>query len=881
MSRGFKMVTPGTPCPACGKPDWCAWTPDGMLKCERSVEPPPGMRRISVKDGGAVFVFEGDGESPVARRRAPGSSPHRSSSILPHWPSLVRRFQEALGDAVLFALAHNLGVTHAALRSLGIGLATAVDLRAMGSGGSGWEESYPHAAFTFPERRGDGTVVGLSFRSSDGRKGAPSGSFGARRGLIIPSSLKDLRGPVLIVEGASDLAAAISMGLAAVGRPSNAAGVDDLARLLEGLGVLVVGEHDAKETGAWPGRDGAIKVAAGLSERWGKPIAWALPPESAKDIRSFLGQRLAAGLSIDNADGLVAAGAELLAALQKSARPVHRQQTEGSTTITDGDAWPTPLDLPSTLPPVAKFDPELLPTSVRGYIVDIAERMQCPIDYPAIATMVGLASLIGRKVAIRPKRFDNWTVVCNIWGMVVGRPGVMKTPALQEPLRPLHALDRKAKELFDEEVENAKADKLVKDARKKASAKEIQKHLKNPSEAQRVARESLEEDTTDEPVRRRYVVNDPSVEKLGEVLNQNPNGVLVFRDEIIGFLKSMDKDGQEASRAFYLEAWNGTGSYVFDRIERGTIDIEAAIVSILGGIQPGPLSSYIQGCVHQGVGDDGLLQRFQLLVWPDPSKNWVNHDRAPDSAARASFIEVFEGMDALEPCLVGADHDPYDALPFLHFGEDAQVTFDAWRSELEVLLRSQTLHPALESHLAKFRKLVPAIALIVHLAQGAHGPVSLEALERALGWAKYLETHARRLYAQAVHPEVASASALAGKILAGEVTDGFALRDVYRKGWTNLGKSRDVLGATEVLIDLGWLKSEQVPGEGRTGTVYWINPKILDRTPRNRTGSKEATARTDTSPPVGSQDDPSGGSGGSPSAPSPEISPDGGDWGTL
>lgn len=85
-----------------------------------------------------------------------------------------------------------------------------------------------------------------------------------------------------------------------------------------------------------------------------------------------------------------------------------------------------------------------------------------------------------------------------------------------------------------------------------------------------------------EPQRRRYVVNDSSVEKMGEILSANPNGVLVFRDELTGFLRSLEREGQEVGRAFYLEAWNGTGRFTYDRIGRGTVDIEAYCISILG-----------------------------------------------------------------------------------------------------------------------------------------------------------------------------------------------------------------------------------------------------------------------------------------------------------
>jgi putative DNA primase/helicase len=105
-------------------------------------------------------------------------------------------------------------------------------------------------------------------------------------------------------------------------------------------------------------------------------------------------------------------------------------------------------------------------------------------------------------------------------------------------------------------------------------------------------------------------------------VNQNGNGLLICRDELAGLLRSLEKEGHEGACASYLEAWNGTGGFVYDRIGRGTIEIEAACASILGSIQPGPLVQYLRATLEGGVGDDGLIQRCQLLIWPDVPKGW-------------------------------------------------------------------------------------------------------------------------------------------------------------------------------------------------------------------------------------------------------------------
>src|SRR5216684_4331365 len=384
------------------------------------------------------------------------------------------------------------------------------------------------------------------------------------------------------------------------------------------------------------------------------------------------------------------------------------------------------------------------------WVADIADRIQCPPDFVAVGAMVAAAAVIGRQIAIRPKRQDDWAVVPNLWGLAVGAPGSMKSPALGEALRPLRRLVTDA-QARDEEHRLAQRIRVAEQrAQRHDLARRVREAVANqePPEALQEPVEPARRDPP--PVERRYLVNVTTVEKLGELLNHNPNGLLLFRDELSGFLHTMDRPGHENDRAFYCEAWNGTGAYTYDRIGRGTLHIRAACLSVLGGIQPGPLERYLRA-VFAGRGDDGLLQRFQLAVWPDGGGQWRNVDRWPDAAARTRVVELFQRLHTLELAGVGAEDLTPDEVPFLRFEAAAQELFDAWRGDLEQRLRTEEDHPVLLSHVAKYRSLMPSLALIGHLIDGVDGktsgPVSRAAAARAIAWCEYLHGHARRLYA--------------------------------------------------------------------------------------------------------------------------------------
>jgi putative DNA primase/helicase len=482
--------------------------------------------------------------------------------------------------------------------------------------------------------------------------------------------------------------------------------------------------------------------------------------------------------------------------------------------------WPEPKPLPDSLLAVDEFDVRMLPASIAPWVSDIADRMSCPLDYVAVPAIVALGSVIGCKIGIRPQQRTNWTEVANLWGCIIGPPGAMKSPAVAEALKPLHRLERNARLEYDlaikEHAFELERFKLRWDA--------VKQKAKGTSGA------DLERLTPPEkPQSRRYVTNDTSYEALGEILAGNPNGILTFRDELVSLLKTLDREEFAAARGFYLQGWNGTTGYSFDRITRGSTHLEALCIAMMGATQPGPITRYLRRATSGDIGDDGLIQRFGLLVWPDALPDWKDVDEYADTNARQVAWATFERLEALTPADAGTQSDEFEAIPFLHFDEDAQGEFRSWRADLEGQLRrgDTEMHPALQSHLAKYRKLVPSLALIMHLADNGKGPVTLPPLLRALSMSDYLLKHAKRCYAAGSQVEVTAAKAILFRIRRGDLCDGFTSRDVHQRGWSGLAEIEHVKAGLDLLVDLGWLADSQVKGVagGRPKVTYEINPR--------------------------------------------------------
>src|SRR5262249_39839284 len=153
--------------------------------------------------------------------------------------------------------------------------------------------------------------------------------------------------------------------------------------------------------------------------------------------------------------------------------------------------------------------------------------------------------------------------------------------------------------------------------------------------------------------------------------NDNPQGVLLYRDEIAGFLNSFERAGYESARAFFLECWNGLGSYAWDRIGWGALFVASTVLSIFGTIQPQVLSAYLDEAL-QGKRNDGLLQRFQLMVFPQDKLSLGCVDRPPDQEAKKRYEALFEQLQNFDFKAAGGFQIENEERIGFRFSQEAQ-----------------------------------------------------------------------------------------------------------------------------------------------------------------------------------------------------------------
>jgi phage/plasmid primase-like uncharacterized protein len=260
----MKRVSRSTPCPICGKPDWCSVSDNGEVAfCMRIQSGMP------CKNGAWLHFLKARDRSRASQHPAPMPLP--SKQVVFDAARYHASIRKAWDSVWLDGNAVELGVNMDALERLQ----------------PGWDSF--NKAVGYPMRDADGKVAGIRLRNSDGDKWAVAGSHD---GLFYDPALVlgDDR-ELVICEGPTDTAAAYTLGLPAAGRSSCMTGLELLKALCFRLKVrlvTIVADSDSpkqKPDGSlWrPGIEGAMALGSKL----GRLHRIVVPPK--KDLREWVG----------------------------------------------------------------------------------------------------------------------------------------------------------------------------------------------------------------------------------------------------------------------------------------------------------------------------------------------------------------------------------------------------------------------------------------------------------------------------------------------------------------------------------------------------------------------------------------------------------------
>ncbi|MCW8086612.1 DUF3987 domain-containing protein [Sabulicella glaciei] len=320
------------------------------------------------------------------------------------------------------------------------------------------------------------------------------------------------------------------------------------------------------------------------------------------------------------------------------------------------------LPLPSLALLRDRQPPPALPLALFGSvwasrIAAAAEAKNCPPDYVAAGLLAASCALIGNSRWASP--WEGWAEPPFLWCGAVGNPSSGKSPGLDAVLGDV---------LPDLETELAGdyPDKLREWEMLCAEAEvargnwegEVRKAVKDntppPARPDRAA-------APPRPIRPRIVTSEPTVQKVAELLRDNPRGLLLHRDELAAFIGNFDaySGGKGGERAAWLESY-GARPKTIDRVKHPEpIFVRRFGAGIVGTIQPDRLEEITTGA------DDGFPSRF-LWFFPEP-RPFARPTRRTDPAAWAADLRRLLALPMVP------DEDGEARPWFLPFTEPAQA----------------------------------------------------------------------------------------------------------------------------------------------------------------------------------------------------------------
>jgi DNA polymerase I-like protein with 3'-5' exonuclease and polymerase domains len=379
------------------------------------------------------------------------------------------------------------------------------------------------------------------------------------------------------------------------------------------------------------------------------------------------------------------------------------------------------------LAPYRPFPVDALPAPIGEYVRQGALALGCDPAYLALPALAVAASVIGNTRAIRLKR--GWEEPSIVWSAIVGDSGTLKSPAYLKAVGHLFALQKRLLAEFKEK------------------AAHYQEELQAYKEAKRQAKEDGTHpgDPPEEPVLRRVVCSDTTIEKLAEILEDNPRGTLVARDELAGWLGSFTRyKGNQGSTDLpqWLEMYRA-GTVIVDRktAERRTLFIPRAAVSITGGIQPGVLAR----ALTPEFLDAGLAARLLMALPPKLPKRWSEDE--VDPAVEQAYQDALEKLLALE-----FDLDLGEKVPLvLRLSPEAKAVwvgfYNGWADE------QAAAEGELAASFSKLEGYAARLALVHHVVSCVaveaddRRPVGPRSVEAGISLARWFGHEARRIHA--------------------------------------------------------------------------------------------------------------------------------------
>ena len=284
------------------------------------------------------------------------------------------------------------------------------------------------------------------------------------------------------------------------------------------------------------------------------------------------------------------------------------------------------------------FPVEVLPKAVQRIVFDTHSFQNFPIDYIAPSLLFVACAACGNSTVVQI--INGWCEKPLLYLAIVGDRGTNKTSCFEFALGPIMGKD-------DEEYDKYVDAKALYDMEMCKPLKERNARIQEPDFCQ-------------------TILSDFTPEVLVRQHKANPRGLIVYFDELIGFIYSFNKYRSGSDEQMWTQLFAGSGVTV-NRVSSDPVKIDNTCISIFGGVQPGILKSFAKGKVQNGFMDRWIFAFPDKVPYPKLKENEI------DDSVKESWNRIIERILSI----------PYDGKPnVLRFSPEAKAAYSDWFNSL-------------------------------------------------------------------------------------------------------------------------------------------------------------------------------------------------------
>lgn len=329
-----------------------------------------------------------------------------------------------------------------------------------------------------------------------------------------------------------------------------------------------------------------------------------------------------------------------------------------------------------------EFPLDIFPESLQNYIKLCNNTLDSSIDYMGCSFLWMSSVIIGNSINIRIK--NGWIENSTIWISIVGKAGLGKTPSISNIIFPLMKANNREIKTFIKKNEKYHAYKEL-DKKDQKNTEEIKK-----------------------PIKTQFIVNDITLEALVDLHEESDNSVGVFKDELAGWFKDMNKYRAGSDLEFWLSSWSGKAVNLNRKTAKSAF-VEKPFIPVLGGIQPNILNSFYT----DENKDNGFIDRM-LLSFPELEIEKYNDKEISKEIMDWYSSSVINFYDAIKKDItkrnIEMEIDPIIA----DFSTDAKIEWIRIFNDITNVQNCDDENEYMKSMLPKQKSYIPRFALLIN-----------------------------------------------------------------------------------------------------------------------------------------------------------------------